>query len=210
MTKFKKEQNKGYKMIWAIILAAGESKRMRKPKLLLPLGEKTIIETVIQNVILSKVNEILVVLGSSQDKIEQKIENLPIKIVANPHFSKGMLSSIQCGIKSIPENAQAVLIILGDQPSISSDIINKIIDSFKSTNKGIILPVHNNKRGHPVLIDNKYRDEFENLNPEIGLRELIHNHTEDIMEVELNVSNIHQNINDMDDYKKELKNRSFY
>lgn len=197
-------------MIWAIILAAGESRRMGKPKLLLPFGEKTIIETVIQNAILSKVDEVLVVLGSSQDKIEQKIKKLPIKIIVNPHFSKGMLSSIQCGIQSIPKNAQAVLIMLGDQPSISSDIINKTIDSFKSTKKGIILPVYKNKRGHPVLIDNKYRDEFENLNPDIGLRELIHNNTEDIMEVELKTPTINQNINDVDDYKRELKNSNFY
>lgn len=193
-------------MIWAIILAAGESKRMGKPKLLLPFGEKTIIETVIKNVVLSKVDETLVVLGSSRDKIEQKIKNLPIKIVVNPHFSKGMLSSIQCGIQSIPKNAQAVLVMLGDQPSISSDIINKIIDSFKSRKKGIILPIHNNKRGHPVLIDIKYRDKVERLNLDIGLRELIHNHPEDIMEVELKTSNINQNINDVDDYKRELNN----
>lgn len=193
-------------MIWAIILAAGKSKRMGKPKLLLPFREKTIIETVIQNAILSKADKILVVLGSNQDKIEQKIKNLPIKIVVNPHFSKGMLSSIQCGIQSIPKNARAVLVMLGDQPSISSDIINKIIDKFKSTKKGIILPVNKNKRGHPVLIDIKYRDKVERLNLDIGLRELIHNHPEDIMEVELETSNILQNINDMNDYKRELNN----
>ena len=197
-------------MIWAIILAAGKSKRMGKPKLLLPFGEKTIIETVIQNVILSKVDKILVVLGSNQDKIEEKIKDLPIETVVNPHFTKGMLSSVQCGFRSIPKNARAVLVMLGDQPSISSTIINKIIDKFKSTKKGVILPVNKNKRGHPVLIDIKYRDKVERLNPDIGLRELIHNHPEDIMEVELETSNILKDIDNMNDYKRELKNSNSY
>ena len=197
-------------MIWAIILAAGKSKRMGKPKLLLPFGEKTIIETVIQNVILSKVDKILVVLGSNQDKIEEKIKDLPIETVVNSHYTKGMLSSVQCGFRSIPKNARAVLVMLGDQPSISSTIINKIIDKFKSTKKGVILPVNKNKRGHPVLIDIKYRDKVERLNPDIGLRELIHNHPEDIMEVELETSNILKDIDNMNDYKRELKNSNSY
>lgn len=188
-----------------MILAAGESKRMGKPKLLLPFGEKTIIETVIENVIKSKVEKILVVLGSNRDKIEKKIKTFPVEIAVNPNFRRGMLSSVQSGFQALPENTQAVLVVLGDQPAISSSVINKIIDAFKKTGKGIVLPVYKNERGHPVLIDIKYRGEVENLNPDLGLRSLVYNHPEDILEVEVETQNILQDIDYKEDYRREIK-----
>ena len=194
-------------MIWAIILAAGESKRMGKPKLLLPFGEKTIIETVIGNVIKSKAEKILAVLGSDWEKIEKKIKNLPLKIIVNSNFTKGMLSSVQCGFQTLPKNTQAVLVVLGDQPAVSSAIIDKIIDAFKRIKKGIVLPVYKNNRGHPVLIDMKYRDEVENLSPDVGLRDLVYNHPEDILEVEVETPGILGDIDDMEDYRRGLNNK---
>ena len=192
-------------MIWAIILAAGESKRMGKQKLLLPFGKKTIVETVIDNVIQSRVEKALVVLGANRDEIENKIRELPIKIVFNPNFSTGMLSSIKKGFQEAPETVQAVLIMLGDQPSISAVTINKVIDTYEKTKKGIILPIYKNERGHPILIDMKYRKEVENLNPEIGLRELVYRQSEDILEVDVEASAIINDIDDMKDYEREIK-----
>ncbi len=194
-------------MIWAMILAAGESKRMGKPKLLLPFGEKTIIETVLDNVIQSEVEKILVVLGSAREKIEQKIKNYSLEIAFNPNFRSGMLSSVHAGFQALPEQAQAALVVLGDQPSISTSVINELIDAYKRTRKGIVLPVYKSERGHPVLIDMKYRREVENLSPDIGLRGTVYNHPEDILEVDVEASSIFQDIDYMEDYKKELKKK---
>lgn len=195
-------------MIWAMILAAGESKRMGKPKLLLPFGEKTMIETVIDKVIQSNVERILVVLGSNRKKIEKKIGNLPLEIAVNPDFKEGMLSSVQRGLEVLPEEAQAVLIFLGDQPSIPSEVIDSVIDAFRKTGKGIVLPVYKGERGHPVLLDMKYRREVKNLNPEVGLRELVYGRPEDILEVEVDDAGILRDINDIEDYTREIKNES--
>jgi molybdenum cofactor cytidylyltransferase len=194
-------------MIWAIILAAGESKRMGKPKLLLPFEEKTIIETVLDNVIQSKVEKIMVVLGSGREKIEQRIKNYSLKIAFNPDFRSGMLSSVHAGFKALPENAQAALVVLGDQPSISTSVINDLIEAYKRTRKGIVLPVYEGERGHPVLIDMKYGSEVENLSPDIGLRGTVYNHPEDIFEVEVKSQSILRDIDYIEDYKKELKKR---
>lgn len=194
-------------MIWAMILAAGESRRMGEPKLLLPFGEKTIIEAVIDNVVRSKVKNILVVLGADREKIKEKIQNYPIKICVNSHFQEGMLSSVQRGFQTLPENTQAVLIILGDQPSIASSVIDKVIDAYRRTGRGIVLPVYKNDRGHPVLIDMKYQDEVQNLSLEIGLRGTVYNHPGDILEVEVEASTILRDIDDMDDYRRELEER---
>lgn len=193
-------------MIWAMILAAGESKRMGKPKLLLPFGEKTIIETIVETVVSSEVEKTLIILGSEQEKIEEKIKNYPVKIVYNRDFRSGMLSSVQYGFKALPEETRAVLVVLGDQPKISEAVINKLVDAYKSSGKGIVLPVYNTERGHPVLIDVKYREEVENLNPEVGLRGTVYNHPEDILEVEVETTSIFQDIDDESDYKRELKN----
>jgi len=194
-------------MVWAMILAAGESKRMGKPKLLLPFGRKTIIETVIESVIQSKVEGVLVVLGSDREKIKEKIKNFSLKIAVNPDFQSGMLSSIQKGFQAMPKNAQAVLVILGDQPSISSAVINKIVNAYKKTGKGIVLPVYRKNRGHPVLIDAKYREEVEKLSPDLGLHGTVFSHPEDILEVEVDTSSIVRDIDDEVDYKRELENK---
>jgi molybdenum cofactor cytidylyltransferase len=194
-------------MIWAMILAAGESKRMGKPKLLLPFGEKTIIETIVETVVSSKVEKTLIIFGSEREKIEEKIKNYPVKIVYNRDFRSGMLSSVQCGFQSLPEETRAVLVVLGDQPKISATVINKLVDAYKSSGKGIVLPVYNKERGHPVLIDVKYREEVENLNPEVGLRGTVYNHPEDILEVEVETPSIFQDIDDESDYKRELENK---
>ena len=194
-------------MVWAVILAAGESKRMGEAKLLLPFGEKTIIEAVIDNVIQSKVEKILVVVGSKREEIEQRIKNYSLKVTFNPDFRSGMLSSVHAGFKSLPEYAQAAIVVLGDQPSISTSVINELIDAYKRTRKGIVLPVYKGERGHPVLIDMKYRNEVENLSPDIGLRGTVYNHPEDILEVEVKSQSILKDIDYIEDYKKELKKK---
>jgi len=190
-----------------MILAAGESKRMGKPKLLLPFGDKTIIETIVATIVSSKVEKTLVILGSERGKIEEKIKNYPVKIVYNRDFRSGMLSSVKCGFQALPEETRAVLVVLGDQPKISTTVINKLVTAYKSSGKGIILPVYNKERGHPVLIDVKYREEVENLSPEVGLRGTVYNHPEDILEVDAETPSIFQDIDDESDYKRELKNK---
>lgn len=192
-------------MIWAMILAAGESKRMEKPKLLLSFGEKTIIEAVVYNAVQSKAENILVVLGSDREKIEEKIKDLPVKVVFNPNFREGMLSSAQIGFQMLPEDTQAVLIFLGDQPAISHAVIDKVIDAYNRTKKGIVLPVYEGNRGHPVLIDMKYKDEVANLSADVGLRGVVYSHPEDVQEVGVETPSILRDIDDADDYDRELE-----
>jgi molybdenum cofactor cytidylyltransferase len=194
-------------MIGAMILAAGESKRMGKPKLLLPFGEKTIIETIVEIVVSSRVEKTLVILGSDREKIEEKIKNFPVEFAYNRDWRSGMLSSVQCGFKVLAGDAHGVLVVLGDQPKISTTVINKLIDAYRSSGKGIVLPVYRGERGHPVLLDVKYRGDVANLSPETGLRGTVYNHPEDILEVEVESPSILKDIDDMSDYKRELENK---
>ena len=158
--------------IWAIILAAGESKRMKVPKMLLPFHGKTMIEKVIENVIRSEVFRTLVVLGSYRDEILGSISHLPVDHCYNENYRKGMLSSVQCGFKNLPAHFDAVLVFPGDQPFIEPEVINLIIKAYRETGKGIIIPVYRKKRGHPLLISNRYRDVINILDENEGLRSL--------------------------------------
>ncbi|MFH1755981.1 MAG: nucleotidyltransferase family protein [Candidatus Latescibacterota bacterium] len=192
-------------MICAIILAAGQSKRMGTAKLLLPFGDSTIIQTIIDNVRQSKIDEVLVVVGADREKIEGAVHHLHVATVFNPQHATGMLSSIQAGMAAVPPGAKATVVVLGDQPSLSPATIDRIIDAHANTNKGIVLPSYHRRRGHPILIDMKYKEDIQNLNPDVGLRELIRNNPQDIHEVEVGTDSILQDIDYKEDYKKEKK-----
>jgi len=187
---------------WAIILAAGESKRMGSPKLLLPFGDMTVIEKVISNVKSSKVDNILVVLGENGDKIEDRIRTYGIKYCYNDYYKDGMLSSVRCGFRNIPAKYRAVLVFQGDQPLISPVSINVIIDSFSSSCKGIVIPVHDKKRGHPVMIGRKYHDEIEKLDPGTGLKGLAEKFPEDVFEIEVDDPGILKDMDTLDEYRE--------
>ena len=192
-------------MIWAVILAAGKSERMGTAKLLLPWKRKTIIETVVKDALESGADKVLVVLGANADKIKKKINEYSVKTVVNRNYPRGMLSSVQTAFQALPSDVRAAIIMLGDQPAASSSIINKLIKAFRTSGKGIVLPVLRTKRGHPVLIDLKYRDEVIDLPAEIGLRELIHRHPEDILEVPVRTRSIFQDIDRPEDYRQAVK-----
>jgi molybdenum cofactor cytidylyltransferase len=118
-----------------------------------------------------------------------------------------MLSSIQVGFDALPPETTAVLINLGDQPLIPHTILDRLIEAYDQTHKGIILPVYQMRRGHPILIDMKYKEEALNLSPDIGLRALVHNHPDDIQEVEVNTPHILKDIDNPEDYARELKKK---
>ena len=190
--------------LWAIILAGGESKRMKSPKMLLPFQGKTIIEKVIENVIESEVENCVIVLGAFHDEILKAIKNLPVLTCYNENYKEGMLSSVKCGFSYLPENYDAVLVFQGDQPMISSDTINEVIHASRKSEKGIVMPVYQNKRGHPVIIDRKYGDEVAKLENAKGLRSLAEIHPDDVLEVKVNNPEILRDIDTQKDYIREL------
>lgn len=190
---------------WAIILAAGSSIRMGSQKLLLPYHDSSMIETVIDNVLGSRIDKVMVVLGSDSDEITRTIGQKPVEICINPQPEKGMLSSVLCGLKAIPEEATAALVYLGDQPNIPPAITNMILEAYNEDLHGIVIPVHNHRRGHPLLVDLKYRRDINKLDLEQGLRSLMHLFPEDVLEVEVDEPGILVDIDTRVDYLNATK-----
>jgi molybdenum cofactor cytidylyltransferase len=194
-------------MIWGLVLAAGESKRMGTPKLLLPFGGATVIESVVKSVISSKVDETLVVLGSNRRQIKEKIRRFPVETVYNPRYRSGMLSSVWRGLQALPRAGEAVVVVLADLPGVPASVINTLVAGFRGEKKGIVIPAYRKQRGHPFLVDLKYREEIMGLSPQIGLRELLLRHPEDIFEVRVSTATILRDIDTAEDYRRASRKR---
>jgi len=191
---------------WAIILAAGFSTRMGTQKLLLPYSHGTMIETVIDNILGYKNRSCH---GSAWGRVGREIKKAigkkPVKFCQNEHPEEGMLSSVMRGFEALPEDANAALIYLGDQPNIPPSISNTIIDAYNGDLMGIVIPVHDHRRGHPLLIDLKYRRDIFKLDLEKGLRSLMHLFPEDVLEVDVDEPGILVDIDTREDYSNATK-----
>jgi len=188
------------KGIVAIVLAAGESKRMGSPKMLLDFGGKTMIERVIDNVICPEIENVLVVLGAYSDEIKKRLEKQPVMFCYNDNYKEGMLTSVQCGIRSLPPYTEAVLVFQGDQPFIKNEIIVELVKAYRFSGKGIIMPVHDGKRGHPLLIDKKYFGIVDTLNSSDGLRSLSGLYPEDVLTVATEEPGILRDFDTIEEY----------
>jgi len=188
-------------MINAIILAAGQSQRMGKLKPLLRFNDKTFLEQIISVLKLSYVDRITVVLGPEAETIKESVDLTGANIVINKNYKKGQLSSLIAAIKKMPQQTDAILVCLVDNPFITEQVVNKIICKFKETNNPIIVPVFNKKRGHPVLFSRSLFNELTNAPQEQGARYVLYSNEEKILEVETSESGILIGIDTPDDYK---------
>jgi molybdenum cofactor cytidylyltransferase len=193
--------------ITGLVLAAGESRRMGVTKQLLPFGHNTILGQVIRNALESNLDEIIVVLGYQAQEIGQNISDAPVKVVVNPEFREGLSSSIKKGLSNITETS-AVMILLGDQPLVGKEIINRLLAELGRGDRGIIVPVYDNIRGHPVIFTPLYRDELLALQGDVGGKEIVRAHPEDVTEVNIDSEAVICDIDDRDDYQTQLESGS--
>jgi len=187
-------------MVSAILLAAGESKRMGEPKLLLPFGSSTILEQAVDNLLNSRVDEVIVVLGDRAQEMIKRIANRPVKVAINPVYHEGMGTSIVSGLSLIDNKALAVMLVLADQPLIDSETINKLIEAFFSHDKGIVIPAYKGRRGHPIIFSTKYKEELLGLKGDTGGRQIIREYPDDILEVAVNSQSINIDIDTVNNY----------
>ena len=192
-------------MVSVILLAAGESKRLRMPKLLLPFGKSTILEQTIDNLLNSRVDEVIVVLGYRAEEMMRKLANRPVKIAINPIYHQGMSTSIVKGLSLVNDRAQAIMVALADQPLINSLTINRLIEESLGYDKGIVIPTYQAETGHPVIFVSKYKEELLGLKGDIGGRQTIKGHPSDTLEVIADSKAITMDINTINDYYTHLK-----
>ena len=193
-------------MISAVILAAGESKRMGKQnKLLLPVAGEALLVKLIKSVCDSDVGQVIVVIGHEAEKIRRKLNNFPLSFVYNPNFSEGMTTSIKCGVKEVSPDCDGYMICLVDMPFINTSEINKLIHAYvKNRIKGkglIVVPVFKRQRGNPVLFSIEFRNDILEHKKESGCKEVIMKNSDSVMEIEMDDEKMLLDVDTMEDYQ---------
>ena len=192
-------------MISGILLAAGESRRMGKPKLFLPWKQTTIIEEVVDVYLKSTLSELIVVVGESKENIKEILQSKPVRVVENPLYRQGMSTSIRAGVLAATIETEGYCIGLGDQPLITTKVIDLLISSFLKNRTGIAVLSHQGKRGHPVIFGSAFRDALCSLNGDLGGRAIIEKHPSEVRYVEAGGKAVLVDIDTPEDYDKLLK-----
>ena len=191
-------------MICAVVLAAGLSRRMGAQKLLLPFGGKTVVAHIVDQIIASTVDEVHVVVGHEGRRVSRELSDRHASVVTNPDYESGMLSSVRCGLTALGRECRAVMVALGDQPSVTSKLIDRMVQSFAATEKQILVPSYDGRRGHPVLFSANYRDEILTQYNNVGLRGLLRAHPDDVFELNVSSSAVLSDMDCPEDYRRQL------
>ncbi len=160
------------KVIAGIVIAAGESSRLGVPKQLIKWKDNTLIEFTIETINKAGIQPIHVVLGSHYQEIFEILKDLKIKVVLNANWREGKGSSIRIGVQSLPAGVDAAMIFVVDQPYLTTELIEKIVDEFQVNQYEIIAPVVNGIQTNPVLFDRSVFKDLEKLKGEHGARDL--------------------------------------
>jgi len=187
------------KNVAAIILAAGQSRRMGAFKPLLPFGKQTVIESCIKYLTEGGADSVVVVLGHRADDIRRKLGDLDVSFAINPDPTSDMTASIAAGVRVLPESTRAIMIAPADYPAIPAPVVATLIAEWSSGFR-LVKPTTAGHGGHPVLIDSTLRDELQNLDPTIGLKSLFARYQTEVKRVEVTSPFIARDIDTWDDY----------
>jgi xanthine dehydrogenase accessory factor len=170
-------------MISAIVLAAGQATRFGQCKQLVPLGEKPLLQHVLDNLRQSCIDDVVVVLGAYADDIQRQVRFTKERVVINPDYAQGMSTSLQAGLRSLASETEAAMIVLADQPFVASKTLDALIDEYKRTRPSVVIPTYNGFRGNPVLVDKSLFPEMMNIRGDIGCRAIFGDHVDSISKV---------------------------
>ena len=173
-------------MISAIVLAAGKSERMGRPKALLPIQGRTFLENILDAISRTSIEDTIVVLGHHRDQIERSV-SLP-SVVFNPDYERGMITSFQAGIRKLSWETAGAFLFLVDHPLVESTTIESMIMNLAPNR--IVLPTFDRRRGHPVLFSSEVLEEILALAPSEGANIVVRKNPDRIIEVPVNAPGI--------------------
>jgi len=197
-------------MISAILLSAGESKRMASQnKLLMPFGRKTIIEQSVDHLLGSKAQEVIVVLGHEATRVRKVLTGRKLKFVENHDYREGMTTSIQAGLRAVASETKGMMICLSDLPNIEAKEFDTIIDVFEAgrreNEKLIVVPTYRDERGNPVIFSSYYRDQILAHEGRGGCRSVVEKNSEQVVDVVMSTAHVLEDIDTESDYESHLR-----
>ena len=194
-------------MIVAVILSAGESRRMGRPKALLPIDGQTFIERIVAALKQTKVGKIIVILGHNARELQSKISHLPVEILINTDYKLGQLSSLQLAVRNLQPDldCDGMLVHLVDHPYLAPALVEEMIRRFYETKKRIIVPKFHGKRGHPVIFSNALFDEILSAPMEEGAKAVVNAHRAETLEIETEEEGIAVDIDTPELYQQHVR-----
>lgn len=190
--------------ITAIVLAAGESSRMGRPKPLLPLNGSTFLSHLLDEIRASRVSRTLVVLGHHPEVVlEAMPEIAPIAIV-NEEYQLGQLSSLHAGLREVGEKPDAVLMCLADHPFVTREVIDSIIVAHERTHRPIVVPTYGGGRGHPTLFARALFGELLAAPLDQGARVVVRAHADEVLELPTEETGVLADVDTPEQYEQWL------
>ena len=194
-------------MIAAVVLSAGESSRMGRPKALLPIEGETFIGRIVASLKQTQVGKIIVVLGHNSDLLAAAIRPLAVEILINPNYKLGQLSSLQVAVRNLLPDADCdgILVHLVDHPYIDASLVDRMIQQFYESKKDIIVPRCHGKRGHPVLFSRALFGELLDAPMDQGAKAVVNAHGNGTLEIETNEKGVTVDIDTPELYRQHVK-----
>jgi molybdenum cofactor cytidylyltransferase len=177
--------------IAALLLAAGQSRRMGSNKLLAEIDGRPMVARTAQRLLASRARPIVAVLGNQADQVDAALGKLPVERVRNPAFAEGLSTSLKCGLAVLPEDIDGVIVCLGDMPLVAGRDLDRLIAAFNPLEgRAIVVPTRRGKRGNPVLWAKRFIPEMAELAGDVGAKHLIGEHAELVCEVEMDSDSV--------------------
>ena len=194
-------------MIVAVVLSAGESSRMGRPKALLPIDGQTFIERIVAALKQTKVGKIIVILGHNARELEAKISHLPVQILINTDYKQGQLSSLQLAVRDLQADADCdgMLVHLVDHPYLAPLLVEEMIRRFYETKKRIIVPKFRGRRGHPVIFSHALFDELLSAPMAEGAKAVVNAHRAETLEIDTQEEGIAVDIDTPELYQQHVR-----
>jgi len=170
-------------MIAGIVLAAGSSTRLGRAKQLLPLGDRTVIEHVVDRMLASPLDRVMVVTGHQAADIAGVLRTRDLEIVVNPDYRQGQSTSLNIAIRRLLGDPQceAAVVVLGDQPGIALADIASVVETWKASRPLIVMTQYGETRSHPVLFSREVFPELLDIEGDRGARDVIRRHRDEVV-----------------------------
>ncbi len=194
----------GRTKISVILLAAGESRRMGEiNKLHMPIGGVPLLRRSVDTLLAAELGELVVVLGHDSADTQALLEDLPLRTVTNDDYQSGQMTSVHCGLGSLSQTCEGVMIALGDQPALTVSDIYYLVDAFFARDGGeVVIPEYQGKRGNPIIISNRCQQEIISGKYNLGCRLFIENNPELVRTVEMPGPSVVIDLDTPMDYRK--------
>jgi molybdenum cofactor cytidylyltransferase len=187
----------------AILLAAGESRRMSGiNKLMLAVEGEPLLRHTVKTLLASRLGEVVVVLGHQAEEARILLHELEVRTVVNSHYREGQMSSVHCGLEALTRPCDGVMICLTDQPLLTAQDIDVLIDAFGQRGGSIIVPTYQGRRGNPIVFAYAHRAQILGGGRNLGCKRLIERNPDLVRTVEMDTDHVVFDLDTPEDYAR--------